>query len=232
MSFSETLIISPHRGKWNGSDLILNRERVQDHGEVLTPMNIVSDMLDLVGDKYKMKTGNTEGTLPISKTFLEPACGTGNFLVQILERKLRLCNSREDIFNAIASIYGVDIQKDNVLESRLRLLEMVESVDSDENFLRVIAEVLEKNIMGGNTISDKRGCMLNGNWLKGSVMNSTGTVEDDGIGHDRLIAYSWKWGTSIEKNAEFLIEECKETKVEKINIGNTLDLMAKFKDLF
>ena len=36
----------------------------------------------------------------------------------------------------------------------------------------------------------------------------------------------------IEKNAEFLIEECKETKVEKINIGNTLDLMAKFKDLF
>lgn len=97
MSFAETLIISPHRGKWNGSDLILNRERVQDHGEVLTPMNIVSDMLDLVGDKYEMKTGNTEGMLPISKTFLEPACGTGNWSMRRKECHLGTSNINLDV---------------------------------------------------------------------------------------------------------------------------------------
>ena len=47
MSISEKLIKSPHRGKWNGEDLILNKDRVNDFGEVLTPPNIVSDMLDL-----------------------------------------------------------------------------------------------------------------------------------------------------------------------------------------
>ena len=181
MSIAENLIKSPHRGKWNGSDLILGKERVEDFGEVLTPANIVSDMLDLVGKEYGCALGQENGTLPIDKTFFEPACGTGNFLVQILERKLRLCKSREDIFTAVASIYAVDIQKDNVLESRLRLLEIVESVDSDESFLPIIADVLEKNIMGGNTLDDKRGCMLDNHWIKGSVKNSTGTVENDGI---------------------------------------------------
>lgn len=232
MSFAETLIKSPHRGKWNGSDLVLSRDRVQEHGEVLTPSHIVSDMLDLVGNKYEQKLGQIEGTLPIDKTFFEPSCGTGNFLVQILERKLRLCKSREDIFTAVASIYGVDIQKDNVLESRLRMLELIESIEPDEKFLTIIADVLEKNIIGGNTLTDKRGCMIANTWVKGTVRNSTGTVEDDGISHDRLVAYSWKWGSPIEKKVEFLIEE-KDIEIKQpVKLQSTEDLMAKFKSLF
>lgn len=138
MSISEKLIKSPHRGKWNGEDLILNKDRVNDFGEVLTPPNIVSDMLDLISKEYGEKLGQAEGTLPIDKTFLEPSVGTGNFVVQILQRKLRNCHSDEDIFNSVASIYGVDIQKDNVPETRLR------SIKPDEKFLSLIAEVLEK----------------------------------------------------------------------------------------
>lgn len=132
MSISEKLIKSPHRGKWNGEDLILNKDRVNDFGEVLTPPNIVSDMLDLISKEYGEKLGQVEGTLPIDKTFLEPSVGTGNFVVQILQRKLRNCHSDEDIFNSVASIYGVDIQKDNVLETRLRLLEEIEAIKPDE----------------------------------------------------------------------------------------------------
>jgi len=126
MSIAESLIKSPHRGKWNGEDLILADNRVKNHGEVLTPPNIVSDMLDLVSKEFSCETGLDTGTLPLDKTFLEPSCGTGNFLVQILNRKLKLARTEKEIFTAVSTIYGIDIQDDNVLESRLRLLEIVE----------------------------------------------------------------------------------------------------------
>lgn len=231
MSISEKLIKSPHRGKWNGEDLILNKDRVNDFGEVLTPPNIVSDMLDLISKEYGEKLGQAEGTLPIDKTFLEPSVGTGNFVVQILQRKLRNCHSDEDIFNSVASIYGVDIQKDNVLETRLRLLEEIEAIKPDEKFLSLIAEVLEKNIIGGDTLSDKRGCSVDNVWLKGSVMNATGTIEDDGISHDRLIAYKWSWGSPVTKTVEFLIEKDEEKVVESVKVDMN-NLADKFKNLF
>jgi hypothetical protein len=228
---AEKLIKSPHRGRNLGDNLIISKDRVAEHGEVLTPANIVSDMLDMVGKEYQEKLGQTEGTLPIDKTFLEPSCGTGNFLVQILERKLRLCTSQEDIFNAVSSIYGVDIQKDNVLESRLRMLEIVEAKCPDEKFLTLIAEVLEKNIIGGNTLTDKRGCSISNTWVKGSVMNATGTVEDDGIPHDRLVVYKWSWGTPVTKTVEYLIEDEEEPVVQDVKVQSQEDLMAMFKGL-
>ena len=60
----------------------------------------------------------------IDSTFLEPACGTGNFLVEILERKFSPCKTIDDGLTAISSIFGIDIQGDNVLETRERLLKM------------------------------------------------------------------------------------------------------------
>lgn len=230
MSISEALIKSPHRGRWNGEDLILAKDRVNNFGEVLTPPNIVSDMLDLVSKEFNEKLG-TEGTLPIKKTFLEPACGTGNFLVQVLQRKLRNCKTDEDIFYAVATIYGIDIQKDNVLESRLRMLEIVEAIKPDEKFLSLIADVLEKNIVGGDALSDKRGCNIDNAWIKGSVMNTTGTVEDDGISHDRLIGYTWSWGSPITKTIDYLIEKEEEKVVESVKVDMS-NLADKFKNLF
>jgi 23S rRNA G2445 N2-methylase RlmL len=63
---------------------VKSKQRVADYGEVLTPPNIVNAMLDLVKQE----------TERIDSRFLEPACGTGNFLVEILDRKIRVVESR------------------------------------------------------------------------------------------------------------------------------------------
>lgn len=80
--------------------LIKSKQRVKDFAEVFTPAHIVKDMCDLVPEE--MWTN-------VETTFLEPACGTGNFLVEILERKFKLCKDWEDGLRALKSVYGVDI---------------------------------------------------------------------------------------------------------------------------
>src|SRR3989339_787701 len=99
---------------------VVSRERVADHGEVYTATREVNAMLDLVKSE----------TERIESRFLEPACGTGNFLAEILERKLRVVGesygkSQFDFERygilAVSSIYGIDILLDNVQECRKRL---------------------------------------------------------------------------------------------------------------
>lgn len=93
---------------------IKSKDRVTKFAEVFTAPREVKAMCDLVGDEC----------LRIDSTFLEPACGTGNFLVEILERKFSVCKTIDDGLTAIASIFGIDIQGDNVIETRERLLKM------------------------------------------------------------------------------------------------------------
>lgn len=92
-----------------------SKQRVADHGEVFTAEREVNAMLDLV----KQETGR------IDSRFLEPACGTGNFLAEILRRKLAVVKSRygkhPDDYEryaviAVTSIYGVDLLQDNIDE--------------------------------------------------------------------------------------------------------------------
>jgi hypothetical protein len=99
---------------------IVSKQRVTEHGEVRTDSKEVKAMLDLIEQE----------TSRIESRFLEPACGNGNFLAEILERKLFVVESkygkcqleyeRNAIF-AVSSIYGIDILEDNVLECRKRL---------------------------------------------------------------------------------------------------------------
>lgn len=91
--------------------LIKSKQRVRDHGEVFTPAWLVKQMCDLLPPEMWEK----------EKTFLEPCCGTGNFLVEILSRKLERCRTREEALTALGSIYGMDILPDNVEDSRQRL---------------------------------------------------------------------------------------------------------------
>ena len=102
---------------------VKSRERVQKHGEVFTAPREVNAMLDLVKNE----------TERLDSRFLEPACGDGNFLVEILRRKLAVANSNyqkhqsqlqyeKDAILAISSIYGIDILPDNAQECRVRLL--------------------------------------------------------------------------------------------------------------
>ena len=98
---------------------VKTKKRVTDHGEVFTSEREVNAMLDLVKQETQL----------IDSRFLEPACGNGNFLAEILRRKLEIVERRYKksqleyerySITAISSIYGIDILEDNVQECRER----------------------------------------------------------------------------------------------------------------
>ena len=139
-----------------------SKQRVTDHGEVFTAEREVNAMLDLVKQE----------TERIDSTFLEPACGTGNFLVEILRRKLDVvrrvyyprrgsCYDYElQAMKAVMSIYGVDLLQDNVEACRERLFEVFDreytSVckdDASDDYRRAVQFVLTQNILCGNALS-------------------------------------------------------------------------------
>jgi SAM-dependent methyltransferase len=136
---------------------IVSKQRVADHGEVFTSPREVNAMLDLVQQE----------TERIDSRFLEPACGTGNFLAEILERKMRVVNNRyrrspleyeRYTLLAVSSVYGIDLLQDNVAECRRRLSAIVERHCKNlfnEDFLRAIRFVLERNIIQGDALSLK-----------------------------------------------------------------------------
>ena len=94
---------------------IKSKRRVKEFAEVFTAEREVKAMCDLIPSEIWEN---------IKSTFLEPACGTGNFLAEIYSRKLQYCKSEKDGLKALASIYGIDIMPDNVAESRVRLVNM------------------------------------------------------------------------------------------------------------
>lgn len=105
---------------------IKSKERVKKFGEVYTPDSIVCDMLDGVLAELRKQEEYTNDKF-IMETFLEPTCGDGQFLVRILDEKIKAVNEVPEkdrplaLVKAMTTIYGIDIQMDNVLESRERL---------------------------------------------------------------------------------------------------------------
>ena len=122
------------------------RARVKALGEVFTQPCEVTGMLDLIpADEYSN---------PLS-TWLEPACGTGNFLLEIVKRKLAHATGEEPTYAlmCISALYGIDISLENVQESRLRLERYLGlAIASDEAFLRAARDILTHNIIKGDTI--------------------------------------------------------------------------------
>ena len=127
--------------------LIKSKQRVKDFAEVFTPKHIVRDMCDLVPEE--MWTN-------VETTFLEPACGTGNFLAEILERKFKLCENWEDGLRALKSVYGVDIQQDNCEETKQRLFDMyiAKFPKSPAVSGLIAAQILEHNIVCGDFLKE------------------------------------------------------------------------------
>ena len=138
---------------------VISRRRVADHGEVYTAKREVNAMLNLVKQE----------TERIESRFLERACGTGNFLIEILERKLRVVETRY-IKNqleyerysvlAVSSIYGIDILEDNVIECRNRLFGIFNEKysssykdESKEECRHSIKYILDKNIIWGDSLT-------------------------------------------------------------------------------
>jgi hypothetical protein len=140
---------------------IKSRERVSERGEVFTAEREVNAMLDLVKQE----------TERIDSRFLEPACGTGNFLVEILRRKLEVIRRQYQkhlselelqTTIAVSSIYGVDIMKDNVEECCKRLHDIVCKWYSEVHPLQkapsqklsdVWSYLLHRNILWGDALT-------------------------------------------------------------------------------
>lgn len=139
---------------------VKSKKRVTDHGEVFTAEREVKAMCDLVNDEC----------LRIDSRFLEPACGDGNFLHEILSRKLDTVTKRykkspydyeKNALLALGSIYGVELMTDNVEICRERLYKIwdkyykkaVKKSDRNEEVGESARYILEKNIICGNALS-------------------------------------------------------------------------------
>lgn len=135
--------------------LVKSRQRVSDHGEVFTPRWLVDDMLDLV-------KGETER---IDSRFLEPACGSGNFLVPVLERKLAAVHvrygksdfeKRHYALFGLMCVYGIELLEDNAIECRENLqgtFARVLKLDAVDPLLLAAHSVLEANIVQGDALA-------------------------------------------------------------------------------
>lgn len=138
---------------------IKSRQRVTDHGEVFTHLREVNAMLDMV--KHE--------TERIDARFLEPACGTGNFLVEILRRKLKIVSRKYakdqsayecNAVIAIGSIYGIDILQDNLATCRERLFHIFDKqytnrykTNTKEDCRASVRYILSKNIIWGDALT-------------------------------------------------------------------------------
>lgn len=141
---------------------IKSRQRVADFGEVYTAHRQVSDMLDLVPND----------AAGISVTYLEPACGNGNFIVEILKRKFSMITARDpwlysiQQLRCVSSVYGVDIQKDNTVETVERIVRTSEKAYYDvyhclpnSYMTAAVRNIASRNIVCGDTLT---ACMSDG----------------------------------------------------------------------
>ena len=143
------------------SSQIVSKKRVADHGEVYTNLREINAMLDLVEHETKR----------IDSRFLEPACGHGNFLIEVLKRKIEVIKNKfsksqidfdRDLFLAVATIYGIDIQKDNVIKCQERLLSYIIETYKEifkgeikKELLKTLEFVLSRNILCGDALTLK-----------------------------------------------------------------------------
>jgi N-6 DNA Methylase len=134
---------------------IKSKKRVADHGEVFTPLWMVEAMLDLV--KHE--------TERIDSRFLEPACGSGNFLVRILQRKLAAVElkfgksdfeRRHYALLALMCTYGIELLEDNIAECRANMLEILAdylNLKESDDLFRAASYVLTQNLVHGDALT-------------------------------------------------------------------------------
>jgi hypothetical protein len=137
------------------SKLVKSKQRVADHGEVFTPEWMVKAMLDLVKNESER----------IDSRFLEPACGSGNFLVQVLQRKLAAVElkygasefeKRHYALLGVMCLYGIELLPDNIAECRASLLKVFAEylkIESSDPLYRAAYHVLSLNLVHGDALT-------------------------------------------------------------------------------
>jgi hypothetical protein len=211
---------------------VKSKKRVADHGEVFTAQREVNAMLDLV--KHE--------TERIDSRFLEPACGDGNFLAEVLRRKLAIVKGRygknPDDYErysviAVTSIYGVELLKDNTIECRKRLFELwnseytnVTGAYSNDECRKAVNFILDKNILNGDALSLKQ---VNGDpivfaeWtsLNGVLLKRRDFRLDEMLeGHKEQITIfmsEWEYDDEVKAMIPKAIKEFPPVHYKKVN---------------
>ena len=122
--------------------LIKSKERVQKFGEVFTPVNIVSEMLNEIPEHVQN----------IHTKILEPTFGEGVFIIEILKRRLQLCHNDSDILTALSNIYGIELQTDNVDNTKKNIHALIDDKVSDKN---LAARIIDANFLQGDFLKRK-----------------------------------------------------------------------------
>lgn len=137
------------------SRLVKSKQRVADHGEVFTPAWMVEDMLDLV----------KEESARIDSRVLEPACGSGNFLVAVLARKLGTVQFRHGrsqfekrhfALFSLMCVYGIELLADNAQECRDNLAKVFNTflgITERDEWAQAARAVLTANIIRGDALT-------------------------------------------------------------------------------
>ena len=135
--------------------LIKSKKRVADHGEVFTPGWLVDAMLDLVKGEADR----------IDSRFLEPACGSGNFLIRVLQRKLAAVETkfgkhdfekRHYALLGLMCAYGIELLADNIAECRANMLDVLAeylNIDESDDLYRAAFFVLSQNLIHGDALT-------------------------------------------------------------------------------
>lgn len=145
----------PRRRGGRRTDLVRSKQRKADHGEVFTPPELVEAMIGLIQAEADR----------IDSRFLEPACGSGNFLAPVLLRKLAIADARyrksqferrHHALLGLMSIYGIELLTDNVEECRRNLLKVFAGhlgLDGSSEWWLAADRVLRVNIVNGDALS-------------------------------------------------------------------------------
>lgn len=194
------------------------KERVREHGEVFTAEREVKAMCDLVKDE----------TERIDSRFLEPACGDGNFLAEILKRKLAVVRKKygkspldyeKNSLLAASSIYGVDILQDNVTACRARMFDIwnteytaVCKKECDDQTREAVRFILSRNIVCGNALTLK-------------------CVDENGNDTDEPIIFSeWAFITgSMLQRSDYTFAELLEDESPQLSLLNSNNGEGVFK---
>lgn len=190
-----------------------SKERIREHGEVFTAEREVKAMCDLVKDE----------TERIDSRFLEPACGDGNFLAEILNRKLAVVRKKygkspldyeKNSLLAASSIYGVDILLDNVIACRKRMFDIwndeytaVCKKECDDATREAVRFILSRNIVCGNALTLK-------------------CVDENGKDTDEPIVFSeWAFitGSMLQRSDYTFAELLQEDKEEQLSLNRRND---------
>ena len=201
-----------------GKSQTKSKERVREHGEVFTAEREVKAMCDLVKDE----------TERIDSRFLEPACGDGNFLAEILKRKLAVVRKKygkspldyeKNSLLAASSIYGVDILQDNVTACRARMFDIwnteytaVCKKECDDQTREAVRFILSRNIVCGNALTMK-------------------CVDENGNDTDEPIIFSeWAFITgSMLQRSDYTFAELLEDESPQLSLLNSNNGEGVFK---